>query len=162
MATELIIALLAGDTVIAGGLSSLVTWLLSRKKYNSEVDQNNIQNMQESLDFYIKISDDYKQRLASEIEEHNKEVADLKEENADLRRELSEYKKELREQEKKFDALLAAQQKEISMMKNQMLSVYSQVCLNFNCLERSAMRPFNKTQKKSKKLVNPEIKNETV
>ena len=161
MTTELIIALLAGDTIIAGTLSSLVTWLLSRKKYNSEVDQNNIQNMQESLDFYIKLSDDYKQRLSSEIEEHNKEVADLKEENADLRIELSEYKKELREQEKKFDALLAAQQKEISMMKNQMLSVYSQVCLNFNCLERAAMRPISKGRKISKKINNKD-KNETV
>lgn len=162
MSIELLIGLLAGDTVIAGTLSSVVTWLLTRKKYNSEVDQNNIQNMQESLDFYIKISDDYKQRLASEIEEHNKEVADLKEENAELRKELSEYKKELREQEKKFDALFATQQKEISMMKNQMLSVYSQVCLNFNCLERQAMKQVGRSYKKNKKSIKPEIKNETV
>lgn len=140
MTTELLIALLAGDTIIAGTLSSVVTWLLSRKKYNSEVDNTNINNMKESLEFYIQISDDYKKRLAEEIESHNKEVEELKKENADLRKELSEYKKELREQEKKFDALLAAQQKEISMMKNQMLSVYSQVCLNFNCMERMAMK----------------------
>lgn len=133
MTIEILIAILAGDGILAGTISSVITWLLTRKKYNSEVDQSNIQNMQESLDFYIKISDDYKQRLASEIESHNKEVAELKAENSELRKELAEYKRELREQEKKFDTLYTNQQKEISLIKNQMLSVYSQVCMNFKC-----------------------------
>ena len=136
MATEILIALLAGDTIIAGTLSSVVTWLLSRKKYNSEVDQSNIKNMQETLEFYKTLSADYKVRLEEEIQGHNAEVAELKRESAELRQENLELKKELREQEKKFDAMLMAQQRDITMMKNQMLSVYSQVCLNFNCMER--------------------------
>lgn len=151
MATEVLIALLAGDGIIAGAISSIVTWLLSRKKYNSEVDQSNINNMKESLDFYKTLSDDYKQRLASEIDSHNQEVAELKRENAEL-------KKEIREQEKRFDERLLTQQREIALMKNQMLSVYSQVCLNFNCLERVSTKqlPISKPKTNKKKESNHE------
>ena len=131
MATEILVLLLAGDGILAGTLSSVVTWLLTRRKYNSEVENGNIQNMQEALEFYKTLSDDYKTRLEDEIKGHNAEVVELKAENAEL-------KKELREQEKRFDEKLTAQQREITLMKNQMLSVYSQVCLNFKCLERSA------------------------
>ena len=151
MTTELFIALLAGDTVIAGVLSSVVTWLLSKKKYNTEVDNNIIANMQKSLEFYKTLADDYKKRLEEEIRGHNEEVAEVKKESAELRQENLELKKELREQEKKFDAMWAAQQKEISMMKNQMLSVYSQVCLNFNCMERVATRQLPTAPSKTKK-----------
>ena len=147
MATEILVLLLAGDGILAGTLSSVVTWLLTRKKYNSEVENGNIQNMQESLEFYVKLADDYKARLTAEIDSHNAEVAELKKENAELKR-------EIREQEKKFDERLLAQQREITLMKNQMLSVYSQVCLNFKCLERTAATHIPtedpKTIKKSK------------
>lgn len=37
-------------------ITSLITWLLSRRKYNSEVDHNNIENMEGSLEFYEKLS----------------------------------------------------------------------------------------------------------
>lgn len=127
--TEIIFTAVAGLVTTIG--SSFATWFFSKRKYNSEVDNNLIKNMQESLDFYRTLSDDYKTRLASEIESHNQEVAELKKENAELKR-------EMREQEKRFDEKLTAQQREISLMKNQMLSVYSQVCLNLNCLERQA------------------------
>ena len=147
MATEILVLLLAGDGILAGTISSIVTWVLTRKKYNSEVENENIQNMQEALEFYKTISDDYKRRLEDEIGGHNAEVAELKAENAEL-------KKELREQEKRFDEKLMAQQREITLMKNQMLSVYSQVCLNFKCLERTAATHIPteapKTIKKSK------------
>lgn len=147
MATQILVLLLAGDGILAGTLSSVLTWLLTKKKYNSEVENDNIQNMQEALEFYKAISDDYKIRLEDEIKSHNAEVAELKAENAAL-------KKELREQEKRFDEKLTAQQREITLMKNQMLSVYSQVCLNFKCLERTAATHIPteapKTIKKSK------------
>lgn len=150
MALEIILTAAAGVITTIG--SSLGTWLFSKKKYNSEVDSNNIQNMQQALDFYIKISDDYKQRLQDEIESHNKEVAEIKVENAELKRELKEQRKE-------FDEKLAEQQKEITMMKNQMLSVYSQVCMNFNCIERNPMKNYTrkpKTHYKKEKVENDE------
>lgn len=124
--------------IVATGLASFFTWFFSKRKYNSEVDNNNIKNMQESLDFYIKLSDDYKERLSEEIESHKKEVKELKAENALL-------EKEMKEQEKRFNERLYEQQKEISLIKNQMISVYSQVCLKFNCLER---KPVKKTAPK--------------
>lgn len=115
--------------VVSTALSSFFTWFFSKKKYNSEVEGNNIKNMQESLEFYIKLADDYSKRLTEEIKSHNEEVKLLKQENAEL-------KKELKEQEKKFDQKIEANQREINLMKNQMLSVYGQVCLNFKCAER--------------------------
>lgn len=125
--TGIIISSICG--VVATGASSFITWFLSKKKYHSEVEGSNIQNMKESLEFYIKLSDDTNKRLAKEIEEHNNEVKALKQENADL-------KKELKDQENKFLSLIDDNRKEINLMKNQMLSVYGQVCLNFKCTER--------------------------
>ena len=89
--------------------------------------------MHESLDFYVTLANDYKNRLEQEIQSHNKEVAELREENITL-------KKEVREQERRYDDKITALQREITLMKNQMLSVYSQVCLNFNCMERVAAK----------------------
>lgn len=43
--------------------SGFVSWLFAKKKYNAEVDSNVIENMQKSLDFYTKLSDDTKERL---------------------------------------------------------------------------------------------------
>ena len=62
----------------AAGVSALLSWFLSKKKYYSEVDSSNIKNMQDSLQFYITLSDDYKRRLDEEIQSHKKEVAELK------------------------------------------------------------------------------------
>ena len=42
--------------VVCTGLSSLITWLLTRRKYNTEVDHNSIENMEGSLDFYERLS----------------------------------------------------------------------------------------------------------
>lgn len=123
---------LAGG-LITTGAASFFTWFFSKRKYNSEVDGNNIKNMQDSLQFYITLSDDYKKRLDEEIKSHKEEVAELRSENADLR-------KELKEQSKKFDEKFALQQKEITIMKNQMLSMYSQICLNFSCTERTNVK----------------------
>lgn len=43
--------------------SGWVSWLFAKKKYNAEVDTNLIENMQKSLEFYMKLSDDNKARL---------------------------------------------------------------------------------------------------
>ena len=59
--------------VIITGVIGLVTsitsgwlsYLFTRKKYNSEVDENVIHNMKESLEFYKQLSDDNKERLNS-------------------------------------------------------------------------------------------------
>lgn len=81
MSTELIITLLG---IVSTAISSWLTWFFTRKKYNSEVDNNLIQNMKESLDFYRKLSDDNRARL----EEVLKRNESLEQEVAELRKQM--------------------------------------------------------------------------
>ena len=63
-------------------VSSSTTWFFTRKKYNREVDSTNIQNMQETLEFYKKLSDYNKERLDEYLrrnEQLEEEVNKLKE-----------------------------------------------------------------------------------
>lgn len=94
--------------VILTGVAGLITtfvgawvsWFFARKKYNSEVDNQVIVNMKESLDFYKQLSDDNKQRL-TEVLEQNKEIlaqnARLLEQNTRLEEEVKSLKKQLDE-----------------------------------------------------------------
>ena len=84
------IAIIGG--VIASLISGFSSWFFTKKKYNAEVDNNLISNMQDSLEFYKALADDNKQRLDEVLAE-----------NADLRKEVSE----LREQVSKLTSALA-------------------------------------------------------
>lgn len=86
---ELGIALTGLFTTIMSGFTS---WFFTKKKYNAEVDNNLISNMQDSLEFYKALADDNKRRLDEVLNE-----------NADLRKEVSE----LREQVSKLTSALA-------------------------------------------------------
>lgn len=54
-------------------ISGCVSWFFARKKYNSEVDHQVIDNMKESLEFYKTLSDDNKKRL-DQVLIQNKEI----------------------------------------------------------------------------------------
>lgn len=56
--------------VLTTGLGSFITFFITRKKYHTEVDNNLIDNMQESLDFYKKLSDDNTERLDVLLEDN--------------------------------------------------------------------------------------------
>ena len=82
------------QTLITGGIGLLTTvvsavtsWIFARKKYNSEVDHNLIENMENSLEFYKKLSDDNRTRL-EEMAERNKtleaEIQELKKQMLNL------------------------------------------------------------------------------
>lgn len=101
MSTEIIIALIGVFSTI---VSSWTTWFLTRKKYNSEVDQNLIQNMKESLDFYKQLSDDNKSRL-EEVLARNEEL------------------------EKRNDRL----EEEVKKLRDQMFTLMNQICLDLTC-----------------------------
>lgn len=81
-------------TAIALGsstISSLVTFLLARRKYLAEVKGSDLENLQKSLQIYIDIVEDNKKRIdlyQAEIERCNKEVFALRTENRDLRNQL--------------------------------------------------------------------------
>jgi hypothetical protein len=51
---DLVITSIIG--VVCTGLSSFITWLFTRRKYNTEVEHNSIENMEGSLDFYERLS----------------------------------------------------------------------------------------------------------
>lgn len=60
-------------------ISSWVSWLFARKKYNSEVDNTIIKNMQESLEFYEELSDDTVKRLDNVLDRNKYLENELKE-----------------------------------------------------------------------------------
>ena len=75
MNIDVIITAIIGVCTTAA--SSLITWLFSKRKYNAEVDNNVISNLQQSvetykiivndlnerLDFYIKLAEDNKNEM---------------------------------------------------------------------------------------------------
>lgn len=80
MSLEIIITALIGT--VSSAISAWLSWFFTRRKYGAEVDQNIIQNMKESLEFYKQLSDDNKQRL----DEMRKENAELKADLKDLQK----------------------------------------------------------------------------
>lgn len=55
-------------------IASVVSFFVAKKKYNVEVDHDEIQNMKESLDFYKQLSES-NQKILSEILTKSEELA---------------------------------------------------------------------------------------
>lgn len=74
--------------IIGGFLSTIISgfssWFFAKRKYNAEVDNHLITNMQESLEFYKTLADDNKVRLEAVLKE-----------NAELRQEVNEMRERL-------------------------------------------------------------------
>ncbi len=81
------ILITGGIGILSTIASSWITWFITRKKYYSEVDHNLIENMENSLEFYKKLSDDNRARL-EEMAERNKaleiEVQELRKQMLNL------------------------------------------------------------------------------
>lgn len=95
MENEIIIASIGIVTTFASGLTS---WIFARRKYNSEVDHNRIENMHDSLEFYTKLSDDNRDRLESLIarnQELEEIIRDLAKENRALKTEVEEVRRQM-------------------------------------------------------------------
>lgn len=95
MENEIIIASIGIVTTFASGLTS---WIFARRKYNSEVDHNRIENMHDSLEFYTKLSDDNRDRLESLItrnQELEAIIKNLAQENMSLRAEVEEVRRQM-------------------------------------------------------------------
>ena len=84
--------------------SAWVSWFFTRRKYNTEVDQNIRYNMKESLDFYKQLSDDNRSRL-EEVLSRNEEL------------------------EKRNDRL----EEEVKKLRDQMFVLMNQICLDLTC-----------------------------
>lgn len=79
------------DALIAGGIgllttisSGVVSWILARKKYNTEVDHNYIDNIEKGLGTYDSI-----------ISHNREEIEYLMKENHELREEIAELRKQV-------------------------------------------------------------------
>lgn len=81
---DLGILITGGVGIITTVISGWTSWFFARRKYNSEVDNNLIENMQQSLEFYEKLSDDNKNRL----DEVLKRNAELEQEIKDLKKQM--------------------------------------------------------------------------
>lgn len=81
---DLGILITGGVGIITTVISGWTSWFFARRKYNSEVDNNLIENMQQSLEFYMKLSDDNENRL-NEVLKRN---AELEQEIRDLRKQM--------------------------------------------------------------------------
>lgn len=81
---DLGILITGGVGIITTVISGWTSWFFARRKYNSEVDNNLIENMQQSLEFYRELSDDNKNRL----DEVLKRNAELEQEIRDLRKQM--------------------------------------------------------------------------
>ena len=69
------------SSAITAFATAFTTWFFTTRKYNAEVDNNLISNMQDSLEFYKSLADDNKSRLEAVLQEN----AELRKEIADLR-----------------------------------------------------------------------------
>lgn len=96
-------------------VSSWITWFFTRKKYYSEVDNNLIQNMQKSLDFYRDLSNDNEERLKKILED-----------NAALRQSVNELLKENKQLKREMDVL-----------KDQVIKITTTICTDLSCQIRS-------------------------
>ena len=81
---DISILITGGVGLLTTIISSWTTWFFARRKYNSEVDSNLINNMKESLDFYEKLSSDNRERL----EEVLKRNTELEQEVGELRKQM--------------------------------------------------------------------------
>lgn len=81
---DLGILITGGVGLVSTIVSGWTSWFFARKKYDSEVDSNLINNMKESLDFYEKLSTDNRERL----EEVLKRNAELEQGVGELRKQM--------------------------------------------------------------------------
>lgn len=101
--------------VVSSVVSGWASWIFARRKYNSEVDGNLIQNMKDSLDFYGTLSDDNKHRLEEVLQDNEHlrtTVQSLLEENKELK-------------------------KELGVLKDQMIKLTTSICTDLSCQLRN-------------------------
>lgn len=89
-------------TVCTSAISSFITWFLTKKKYNAEVDNKLITNMQEALEFYKQLADDNKARLDELITRNEQTEA----KNRELEKRDDKLEEEVKEMRRKLDMMM--------------------------------------------------------
>lgn len=95
--TSTIITALVG--LFCTTISSVVTFLFTRKKYNTEVDSQRIENMSKSFDLYKKTMEEtleaQKAAMDNTINSQNEKIATLQKENDILRTQLQQLQSQM-------------------------------------------------------------------
>ena len=109
-------------TIITTAVGSVVTWVLAKRKYNAEVQNTLIKNLQESLDFYKNLCDDNNKRLLESINDNEK----------------------LRAENKELD-------KKIEDLRMQMFTIMGSICTDLTCqIRKKDLKLFNDGTKSKK------------
>lgn len=109
MGTEVIMALV---TLFCSTATSVVTFILTKRKYNTEVDSQQIHNMGESFDVYKNMMEE---SLAAQKKTFEA-VAEVQDKKIDML-------------QKEKDSLQA----QVSQLQQQMLNVLGSLCLDSTC-----------------------------
>ena len=100
-------------------ITSLVTFLLTKKKYNTEVDSQRIKNMSDSFDLYKKVQSEtlksQKELLEATISAQNRTIEALKQKVDEGQKE----NQDLRQQ--------------VSQLQMQMINILGNICLDATC-----------------------------
>ena len=77
------------------GISSIITFFLTKRKYNVEVQGGAIENADKSLDFYVKLVNDMKQHLEDIKAQNQAEFEELKQQNTELKKQVTDLSDEI-------------------------------------------------------------------
>jgi len=96
MATEIVMALV---TLFCSTVSGWVTFIFTKKKYNTEVELQQIQNLNEAFDTYKKMAEEslesQRRQMEDTINIQNKKIEDLQKENESLQKQVAELQMQL-------------------------------------------------------------------
>ena len=96
MASEIITALVG---LFCTTVSSVVTFFLTKRKYNTEVDSQQIENMSKSFDAYKKMMEEtldaQKRRMETTVNGLNTKVETLEKENVFLRQQVDSLRNQM-------------------------------------------------------------------
>lgn len=124
---DLGILITGGIGLVTTIVSGWTSYFFTRRKYNTEVDNNLIENMKKSLEFYDRLSDDNRERL----EEVLRRNENLEERNRIL-------------------------EKEVAELKTQMLNLMSSICVDLTCQVRKTQQ-LSKTRKRNEAKINKKV-----
>ena len=96
MSTEVLLALIGILSIV---VSSVVTFFLTKRKYNTEVESQQIQNMEAAFSIYKKTMEEnlsfQKQTMEETIASQNRKIETLQKENDSLRNQVNALQMQL-------------------------------------------------------------------
>lgn len=96
MASEIVITLVG---LFCTTVSSIVTFILTRRKYNTEVDSQQIENMEKSFDAYKKMMEEtldaQKRLMETTVNGLNNKIETLEKENTFLRQQVDSLRAQM-------------------------------------------------------------------